>query len=886
MSELKENQKTFANIYGINSIEYEEVSIPSLGFSVRVSNRFMGNGITTLKKLLECTPETVLSLNGFGKGCVDELYAFLDNLKDNAINEQLITKDTSSLKKYVDQIALGDFSFINECELSDEEKELVNKYKESFDILGDEIVFDCVATPGKIIPIIEMFDSYNKQVEKLSELRAIIDTLPEGRKHKKAYGYINAFTLDDAERECLKELCLSASASIESMVYSPVLKVDMQQYVILYKFLKWCTFDLYMEIEKLFSNLYANERNRQIIIERAKRCTLEQAGTTLGITRERVRQIEKKVKSKFTRLHSRVRIVSKISAERNGDNVLTPAEIETYCGDYSQELLYLLQSYESKNYFYDQQLDIFVIGDDSIHEQVRDYIDALPNMIKSEELSAVLANAEDELAISSEMVEKAFFDAYKLTGNVYHRSRLSLAAIYETILKQYFKTGIRIYDSEEIKYFRKMIFEEYGDVGIPENDRALIARITPICILCGRGIYKLKQDNYITKELANKIYEYIDKSENSVFLTNTLFSVFEDELLSCGIDNKYYLQGVLHELFGEKFFFKRDYISKDGNITSIYSSIVEYIRKADFLVSKEEIQKEFPGITEVVINFAVSDLNILNYFGEYIHSSKINVSNDEKQWLYSIIKKTVDDNDAHHIKEFYDIINTTGTDLLTRNAALNPFSAFSVMEYLFRNEFQFSRPYIANIGVKFDRPNERLHEIISNSREFSVNEISDFLRENHFQIQSLLEFVNSCNDEFLLVDNDKMMRIEDIGVTREIVQVIDEIISSEITETVPISALTSFGQFPPVLIPWSEWLLYSSLNKWSDKLTVGTSSNQFRLSVPLVAPNGSFDSSSYKNLDGSNMNSVVRIDNLDDIDSLLEDIINEDILEGIIDESM
>ena len=34
------------------------------------------------------------------------------------------------------------------------------------------------------------------------------------------------------------------------------------------------------------------------------------------------------------------------------------------------------------------------------------------------------------------------------------------------------------------------------------------------------------------------------------------------------------------------------------------------------------------------------------------------------------------------------------------------------------------------------------------------------------------------------------------------------------------------------------------------------------------------------------MNSVVRIDNLDDIDSLLEDIINEDILEGIIDESM
>ena len=125
------------------------------------------------------------------------------------------------------------------------------------------------------------------------------------------------------------------------------------------------------------------------------------------------------------------------------------------------------------------------------------------------------------------------------------------------------------------------------------------------------------------------------------------------------------------------------------------------------------------------------------------------------------------DNDAHHIKELYEKINTTGTDIFTRNAALYPFSAFSIVEYLFHNDFQFSRPYIARIGVDIDRPNERLHDIISSSKEFSVNEISEFLKENHFQLQSLLEFVNSCNDEFLLVDDNRMMRIEDIGITKE-----------------------------------------------------------------------------------------------------------------------
>ena len=89
MSELTENTKTFADIYEISSSKYEEVAIDSLSFSVRVYNRFMGNGITTVKKLLDSTPEKLLSIKGFGKGCVDELYEFLDSLKDKSNNDKI-----------------------------------------------------------------------------------------------------------------------------------------------------------------------------------------------------------------------------------------------------------------------------------------------------------------------------------------------------------------------------------------------------------------------------------------------------------------------------------------------------------------------------------------------------------------------------------------------------------------------------------------------------------------------------------------------------------------------------------------------------------------------------------------------------------------------------
>ena len=161
---------------------------------------------------------------------------------------------------------------------------------------------------------------------------------------------------------------------------------------------------------------------------------MEQIGTTLGVTRERVRQIEAKAKRLFSRLHSRIRIISKIAAERNGDTVLTPVEIEEYCGSRTSDLLFFLQSYESANYTYDRQLDVFILGDDSIAGRVQSSIETLPEIIKASQISNILGEAAEEADVPVEMLEKAFLDAYRLTGEVYHRYRLSLATIYERVL--------------------------------------------------------------------------------------------------------------------------------------------------------------------------------------------------------------------------------------------------------------------------------------------------------------------------------------------------------------------------------------------------------------------------------------------------------------------
>lgn len=886
----KQNERqlniSFTERFSIKSEEYIKTSVLSLNLSTRTSHCLMRNNITTLGAILDLSHQSLVNLKGLGKTSIEEVENFLSELSKlndkNAKSFPNCKKDDNGISDfypYNKSIALGDFSFADNLNLSFIGEQKLIQLKKAFDLLGESLSFDCIVSPRKVIPIINMLNDFENKIQRYTTIKKLVDELPEERKTNRANPYINAFTLNDDERNTLMSVCSSESTTIMEMAVASFYDADNAYlYLLLTKFLKWCNFNLRSQIEDLFAQVYKNNKSLFIIQARARKQTLEQIGSELGITRERVRQIEAKTKKTFAHYCSRIRIISKISAERNGDTVLTPLEIEEYCGQDVQELIFLLSTYKNTNYTYDQQLDLFVIGNNSIQDQVTQYVENLPDVVRADKLSEILKDASDDEDIPTEMLEKAFLNAYKLTGTLYHRHRLSLASIYEKILEKYYPNGLRVYDADEIKKFRELVATEYGDIELPQNNRTLSTRIASTCVLCGRGIYKLKQKQYIPNELSNRIHEYIINCNSPILLTNTLFNVFEDELAEAGINNKYYLQGVLRELFSEEFTFRRDYISKDPNITSVYSAIVEFIKQFEYPISKTMVQKEFPGVTDIVISFAIDDSNILNYFGEYLHASHLRLSESEKNYLYNLLYNLLDDGQAHHSKDIYEIINREKPEILKRNASLYQYSTFSILKYLFNNEFQFSRPYIAKNGVDIGRPAERLHDLIYSTDKFEVAEISEFAKENRYQIQSILEFINGCNDEYLLINASTMMKIELIGITKEIAETIDKLVSDEIISTTPIFNLQIWDKFPKINVSWTDWLLYSTLNKWGHNVSVSTSSNQFKMAVPLVAPIGKMDTTAFADVVPSKDN-LVKIDNLDDIDSLLEDIIADDILE-------
>ena len=866
---------TLGENYGMRPEDYMDVEVLSVPFSVRVSNVLMRNQITTIAMLLEKTEEQLFKMRNFGKICLDDIAVRLLSLRE----ERRPATRTFAQEEYR-LMAGGDFTFLVGEELSDPDNEFVAQCIEAQEVLGKELASACLDEPEKIIPILGMVREFGQRITWQQELLAVLEGVPAHRKNNQAVAYINTFTRHENEREMLLGLYTTPDAPLSAIVNSN--NLTLASLSLAKRFLAWCQYDLREEIAKLFSVLYPNERNQQVVQLRAQKKTLEQIGRQFGLTRERIRQLETKMQRAFNARQGRIKIISKINADKNNATLVTPANVAEYCSENLQELLFLLRGCESSNFTYDKDLDVFIIGDDSIHERAFAFVEKLPELFNVKDIPKFYAEAEEEYDLPAELVDKAISEGYRLSGEVYYKSRLSLALIYTEIIKEFYPDGIDAYDPATLVQFRQQIIDKYGAVKMPENDRALSARIAGICILCGRGRYRLKQKQYIPKELAQQICDYIEDSDMDIFMTNILFAVFEEDLRKHGVDNKYYLQGILHELYGDRFFFTRDYISKDPSITSIYPSIVNFIWCSNYPVTKEQIFEHFPGLPEIAISIATSDPEVLAYYGgTFFHVDSLKISDDEKNYLDSVMRQIVADGGIHHTKEVYAVVNAEKPEIFTRNGALYPFSAGSILEYLFQNCYEFARPFIAKKGIDIASSEDRLQEFVNKHTSVTIAQITEFIHSTKINVPSLLDMIDECNDRFLLTDAETMQVIENTGVDSSVAQRIEALILAEITGTVRIKDLRCWGQLPPVKLPWTDWLVYSVLKKWATKVEVAASYPQFRYAVPLVAPVGKMDPTQYaeavKTENGADQGTAVILD-LDNIDDILADILTDDSL--------
>ena len=406
------DERPFGEIFGMEAALFDHLDVSTLPLPVRAIHRLPAKNINTIGDLLRYSPSTIMKIKGLGSTTVLAILDYISSLNSDLggsndqrseesenIEKESVSGPSSDVraiaKEYSYKIACGDFSCFDMINLSENDEKYVSTLKCAYDDLGDEFALQAVVAPEMFEPIRSALLSFiyeNKIIRKKSdELNEKYFLVPLNRRSQPAIHYISAFSRDENKRKELMRIYHEGDTLddyCQRMIHEHTMGISTFP-----RFLSWLSFDVEVDLSTIIAQIFNKPTDVEVIRLRGSRKTLQEVGQVIGVTRERVRQIESRVLRKFVYQYNRVRLLSKICAIRGGDTVLTPIELEQYFGDHAVELIYLLSKVEKPtDYIYEKQTNSFIVGSLTQAECLGEALDSLPEVFHDEEADKVISS--------------------------------------------------------------------------------------------------------------------------------------------------------------------------------------------------------------------------------------------------------------------------------------------------------------------------------------------------------------------------------------------------------------------------------------------------------------------------------------------------------------
>lgn len=830
--------------------EYINIPLNQLKLPARIYHRLMRGGIDTIGKLLLATDELLLEMDQFGSVSLNKIHSISEQLVLSFIanpsfqnNSQLLTNLNDPIAEKnnvtnvtVEQRTLGN----NEQTLmnlllsgaspsntlnmySDRNPKLCQRVNMAISEIGLELCQKAYYEPKYVIPIITAFQTYIIWQENIDRIKRLISHIPEIRRNKLLDPYIHLYTqihktIDTNELKNIFDGCITIS-DIDNIIDS---LPDHKCRHIAEEFLNWLGFDLSGIIEEVLAKTIKTDRDNLILSKRCDGETLEEISVYFDVTRERIRQIEGQIFNRFRLVNEFSKhFLLLISAELNGAVLFSSDEIIRLIPR-SEILLSILRKNPDSNFTYDKHTDCFYLPNVVNISIVDKLLYSLPDMIGESCRETILIQINQQTDIPIKYLEILFIKTFTRIGNMWCKGRVTRAAIYDYILRKHYPNGIRIYDANEIDRFRLYIQEIFGNVQISESDRAIWSRLQSIGILYDRGTYIHPSYVTIPEELLARIEQYFRQSNRIAMAFHELYYKFAEELLlKANIKNRYQLQGVLNYYWGKRYFLNRDYVSIQNDV-DIADEIDSFIQ-ARSPISKDELSAVFAGITEAMFMQIIMRLsNIIPLDNSmYMHADHLNLIEDDYK-IEEIIDKNITISPVS-AKKMLEILSLTHIDFLIRNNIVTHYKLFSVLRFMFRDKFVFTRPYIAPLGTRDVSAQKVLLKLLEGQKRLDVFDLILLCEENHLHFLNSNIMLRSLQDEYIRVDANTLIAIELIDMTDEQCEKIRELISESLQQKgyLSLKTIDNFIFYPDIGLKWTPLLLRSIVERYfSDSFTV------------------------------------------------------------------
>ena len=725
--------------------------------------------------------------------------------------------------------------------MSEDEQLLLQKLTEAVTETDINLCRNSFLYPKKAELLIAALEDYCIDRDRIDKLLKSFFSIPVENLDGKLLPLIKAYTTDIGKQ---RDLYTSFNGAECVNNLEPVIDKGFQDnniYNVMLGFVNWLTINLKQKIVDGISSIYKDERTENIIQDRAKGLTLEEVGNKVGLTRERVRQIETKAERSFSSYFSRLRPHYILLAFSSCDFCINIDDIVRIYGSNADVVTYFLKKVSRNGLVWCKELNAFLVGTHEWYKCLLTEIDQLPAQIVSQQMDEISLDLKNKLQthITENQIAKIIKSYYKCAGEIYSKKRISKREMYRIVFEKHYPNGMKLFDHFEMMRFKARLEDLFGDDFSNIDTQAISARITSFTILCDRGKYILPQSIKISPVLLDKLRDYIQSNDRGTILLAELFERFKDQLAEISnINNRYFLHGVLKYYFGDRFYFTRDTVSKSCNDeTSIRKHIEDYIKAQQGSVTKDKIRNEFLGITEIVLSMTLSNNDdILQWgFGEYMHSSKINISGAEVRKIKQILDAELRQGGVS-VKALFEIVYNTDRNLLDKNAIQNHFALYSLIQYLFPDDYEYNRPFINNCGVEGASFDAIIDSYISSFDELTISELKGYLEKLHIKVGNYTDFMDKYCADFLRVDEDLLVRAVNLSITDDVINHIQDSVLSACGNKGYLAAKNydNFFFFPQIGLKWTPYLLVSFIKKYCPQLVIVRNVVDYRYLTDII----------------------------------------------------
>lgn len=556
------------------------------------------------------------------------------------------------------------------------------------------------------------------------------------------------------------------------------------------------------------------DREQYIHQERFNKRTLESLGTKMGLTRERVRQIESKAKKKL-KSNKSLKIIQKlnplIQSKFSSLYNIVIEDVENVLGRFTSVFIELnIFHNEDFAYFENEEYMTFKKHElsrvDNFIETFENYFDRNEYHLKKENYKVFFPKIDPDI-FDSQMLKR-----FEINSDYYFDKKhfKTKSDRVKFILFEYYPEGIKVFDDEMISDFTSKYQKFFGiDDFKNQSTRTVGSYITRYTKIIGRGLYSIASKSI---ELDTEIVDYISSLiyESKLIYKETLLYRVKSRFNHLSFESMEEFSRVLKKYIN--FPSNRFYFSVEEEYLDYQRYLVEFLENNSGVFRIEDIETEFKGINQkTILNiYNQSDLVLSNNNHRYIHVKHVGLNNNELNTIKLIIDQLIEKEDYIHVLDVYEKILMDDSIVMDEEVLNDSLGLFNVIKYYFSEEYSLFRPLIGKSNVFIGPFESMIDHYFFSSEIVEIETLKKFI--DYMQKPTAIHAIFEIQHPKYYLINSKEFRLKaSLGITSQVSNTIEKIMKNFMkgNPNLGIEDFTQWNLLPKIKVDWTPQLIYS-----------------------------------------------------------------------------